>query len=105
MDLCRTAKAWSVTRFSFNHRDQSVPRTGEPRHHGTNRHLSRLGDLAIIKAFNVAQHERLAERRRERRDCRAELFGVGFGDERRLRRWRIAIAWIGLRKLDRFKII
>ena len=33
------------------------------------------------------------------------MFGVGFGDEGRLRRWRIRIAWIGLRKLDRLKII
>jgi len=67
----------SVGLFASERRDQSAARTGEPRHHSAYRHFSRLGDLAIVKAFDVTQHQRLAERRRQRRDCRAELFGVG----------------------------
>jgi hypothetical protein len=35
-------------------------------------HLRHLGDLAVCEALEVAQHQRLAERRRQRRDPRLE---------------------------------
>jgi hypothetical protein len=46
------AKSWSFP----DRRNQPAASAGEPRHHGANRHFSRLSDLAVVKAFDVTQH-------------------------------------------------
>jgi hypothetical protein len=76
------AKSWSFPEC----RDQPAPSTGEPRHHGAYRHFSRLSDLAVVKALDVTQHQRLAEWRRQRRDGGAQMLGIGFSYEFCLRR-------------------
>ena len=40
-------------------------------------HLTHFGDLTVAKALDVAQHQHLAERRRQCRDYRAESLGIG----------------------------
>jgi len=62
----------SSCRILGNGRHQPVTGAGEPRHHGSDRHLRHPGDLAVSEALEVAQHQRLAERRRQRRDPRLE---------------------------------
>src|SRR5580704_17712238 len=64
-----------------------------------------MTNLAVIQALDLAQHQRFPKRRRQRRNRRAELFGVDPGEEGCLRRLRIRVAWIGLGKLDRLEII
>jgi hypothetical protein len=76
------AKSW----YFPERRDQPAPSTGEPRHHGAYRHFSRFSDLAVVKALDVTQHQRLAEWRRECRDGGAQVFGVSFSYEFYLRR-------------------
>ena len=66
--------------------DQPLARAREPRHHGADRDLGHLGDLAIVEALHVAQHQRLAERHRQLRDRGLQPRRVGLGDQRRLRR-------------------
>src|SRR6266849_2317500 len=59
-------------RLLCNDRDQPVTPSSEPRHHGADRHLRHLVDFAVVEALQIAQHQRLAERRRQCRDCRLE---------------------------------
>ena len=54
-------------------RDQATARARQARHHGADRHLGDLRDLAVVEALNVAQHQRLAELIRQRRDRGFEL--------------------------------
>ena len=54
--------------------------------------------FAVIQAFDVAQHQCFPERRRQRRNCGAELIGVDLGEEGCLWRLQIRIDWVGLRK-------
>ena len=61
----------------FDRCDQSVASTSKPRHHRSDGRFSHLGNLAVIKALDVAQYERIAVRRRQCRDCGAELLGIG----------------------------
>lgn len=76
----------------------------EPRHYGADRHPRHFSDLAIVKALNVPQYQRLPEWRRQSSDCRAELFGVGFCDECCLWRLAVRVAWLGVLTLDRLEI-
>jgi hypothetical protein len=48
--------------------------------------LSRLSDLAVVKALDVTQYQRLADWRRQRRDGGAQMLGIGFSYEFCLRR-------------------
>ncbi len=69
----RLGKEGAVSlRVHCNDCHQAVARSGEPRHHGADRHLGHLGDLTVSDALDVAQHQRLAERCRQRRDRRLE---------------------------------
>lgn len=61
-DVTSRGTIFSLSIF-LDTRDQLAARSGEPRHHGAYGHFSRLSDLAIVKALNVAQHQRLSERR------------------------------------------
>jgi hypothetical protein len=47
-------------------RGQTAACPGEPRHHSADRDFSRLGNLAVIKALDVTQHQRFPERGRQR---------------------------------------
>ena len=80
---------------------EAAATSSEPRHNSADRHFCCLSNLTVIKALDVAQHQRFPERRRQRRNRRAELFGVDPGEEGCLRRLRIRVAWIGLLKIDR----
>jgi hypothetical protein len=95
----------SLKALSTERRGQSVACSSERRHDPADRHFYRLSNLAVIKALDVAQHQRFAERRRQRSNRRAELFGVDLGEEGRFRCLHIRISWIGPRKFDRLKII
>ena len=50
--------------------------------------LSRLSDLAVVKALDITQHQRLAEWRRQCRDGDAQMFSISFSYEFCLRRRR-----------------
>ena len=43
----------------LNNGDEPAARTGaaEPGHHGASRYSGRLGNLTVIKAFDLAQHQ------------------------------------------------
>jgi hypothetical protein len=69
-------------------RGQPAACPSEPRHHGADRDFSRLGNLTVVKALDVTQHQRFPERGRQRCNSGAELFGVDLGEESCVRRWR-----------------
>ena len=52
---------------------EAPARPREPRHHRSDRNLRHLGDLAVAQALEIAQHQRLAERRRDAL-CIAHLY-------------------------------
>ena len=97
---CRRRR--SLPALSTERRGQPATCPCESRHDGADRHFCCLGNLAVIQAFDVAQHQCFPERRRQRRNCGAELIGVDLGEEGCLWRLQIRIGWVGLRKLDRF---
>ena len=90
--------------FFPDRRDQPAAGTGKARHYGAYRHFRRLSDLAVVKALDVPQHQRLPEWRGQCSDCRAELFGVNLRDERCLWSFAVRLAWLGVLKLDRLEI-
>ena len=84
------------------HFEQAPARPREPRHHGANRHFGRFRDFPIVEAFDITQHERFAEWRRQFRDRRAQLLRVDLGNQRPFRRVVATFVGFDMRKLDRW---
>ena len=73
-----SCRSWLVR---SKRRDQAAACARQPGHHGADRHLGDLRDLAVVETLNVTQHQRLAELIRQRRDRGFEPGGVGLGDQ------------------------
>jgi hypothetical protein len=61
-----SAQGAAHSRHCAECRGQPAACPGEPRHHSADRDFSRLGNLAVIKALDVTQHQRFPERGRQR---------------------------------------
>jgi hypothetical protein len=61
--------------------DQPPARTRQPRHHGPDWCPGHFGDLTVFESLHIAQHQGLAEFRRQGRYCGFEADRIGFLDQ------------------------